>query len=150
MIFLHHRETSILHRDLTPDNIIIGEDGQLRLIDFGAAREFLEGITGTMIGKQCYVAPEQLRGEATTQSDIFSFGCTLYFVLTGRDPKALSQSSPAKDLDCSEEIDQLIRDCTSFEASQRPASFDEVLQRLKKIEKGFRIKLSPLKDKVPA
>lgn len=150
MIFLHNREASILHRDLTPDNIIIGEDGQLRLIDFGAAREFLEGITGTMIGKQCYVAPEQLRGEATTQSDIFSFGCTLYFVLTGRDPRALSQSSPAKDLDCSEEIDQLIRDCTSFEASQRPASFEEVLQRLKKIDKGFRIKLSPQKDKVPA
>lgn len=152
MTYLHSREPVILHRDLAPDNIIVGDDGQLRLIDFGAAREFLEGITGTMIGKQCFVAPEQLRGEAIAQSDIFSFGCTLYFLLTGKEPKALSQSSPAKDIDCSDELDQLIRDCTNFDASERPASFDEVLQRLKKLDKGFHLKLSTpaAKIKVPA
>jgi len=152
MNYLHSREPVILHRDLAPDNIIVGDDGQLRLIDFGAAREFLEGITGTMIGKQCFVAPEQLRGEAIVQSDIFSFGCTLYFLLTGKEPKALSQSSPAKDIDCSDELDQLIRDCTNFDASERPASFDEVLQRLKKLDKGFHLKLSTpaAKIKVPA
>jgi len=150
MIYLHSREPVILHRDLTPDNIIVGEDGQLRLIDFGAAREFLEGITGTMIGKQCYVAPEQLRGDATVKSDIFSFGCTLYYALTGRDPKALSQSSPAKDLNCSDEIDKLIQDCTSFEEAERPQSFEEILQRLKKLDKGFRIKLSAPTEKVSA
>ncbi|MFN8554250.1 MAG: serine/threonine-protein kinase, partial [Candidatus Obscuribacterales bacterium] len=152
MNYLHSREPVILHRDLAPDNIIVGDDGQLRLIDFGAAREFLEGITGTMIGKQCFVAPEQLRGEAIVQSDIFSFGCTLYFLLTGKEPRALSQSSPAKDIDCSDELDQLIRDCTNFDASERPASFDEVLQRLKKLDKGFHLKLSTpaAKIKVPA
>ncbi|CAN5557816.1 hypothetical protein BH10CYA1_BH10CYA1_25720 [soil metagenome] len=148
MMYLHSREPAILHRDLTPDNIIAGEDGQLRLIDFGAAREFLEGITGTMIGKQCYVAPEQLRGDASKKSDIYSFGCTLYYALTGNDPKALSQSSPAKDLDCAEALDKLIQDCTSFEESERPQSFEEVLQRLKKLDKGFRIKLSAQKEKV--
>lgn len=150
MIYLHSCEPAILHRDLTPDNIIAGEDGQLRLIDFGAAREFLEGITGTMIGKQCYVAPEQLRGDATKKSDIYSFGCTLYYALTGNDPKALSQSSPAKALDCSDDLDKLIRDCTSFEESERPQSFEEILQRLKKLDKGFRIKLSASKEKVSA
>ncbi len=150
MLYLHSREPAILHRDLTPDNIIAGEDGQLRLIDFGAAREFLEGITGTMIGKQCYVAPEQLRGDASKKSDIYSFGCTLYYVLTGNDPKALSQSSPAKNLDCSEELDKLIQDCTCFEESERPHSFEEVLQRLKKLDKGFCIKLSASKEKVSA
>ncbi len=150
MMYLHSREPAILHRDLTPDNIIAGEDGQLRLIDFGAAREFLEGITGTMIGKQCYVAPEQLRGDASKKSDIYSFGCTLYYALTGNDPKALSQSSPAKDLDCSEALDKLIQDCTSFEESERPQSFEEILQRLKKLDIGFRIKLSAQKEKVSA
>lgn len=148
MMYLHSREPAILHRDLTPDNIIAGEDGQLRLIDFGAAREFLEGITGTMIGKQCYVAPEQLRGDASQKSDIYSFGCTLYYALTGNDPKALSQSSPAKSLECSNELDRLIQDCTSFEESERPQTFEEILQRLKKLDKGFRIKLSASKEKV--
>lgn len=152
MNYLHSREPLILHRDLAPDNIIVGDDGQLRLIDFGAAREFLEGITGTMIGKQCFVAPEQLRGEAVVQSDIFSFGCTLYFLLTGKEPKALSQSSPAKDIACSDELDQLIRDCTSFDASDRPASFEEVLNRLKTLNRGLSLKIPTpaAKVKVPA
>ncbi len=150
MIYLHSREPAILHRDLTPDNVIAGEDGQLRLIDFGAAREFLEGITGTMIGKQCYVAPEQLRGDANPRSDIYSFGCTLYYLLTGRDPVALSQSSPAKIMDCSDELDKLVQDCTNFDEQNRPQSFEEVLARLKKLDRGIRIKLAVPKSKVHA
>jgi hypothetical protein len=150
MIYLHSREPAILHRDLTPDNVIAGEDGQLRLIDFGAAREFLEGITGTMIGKQCYVAPEQLRGDANQRSDIYSFGCTLYYLLTGRDPIALSQSSPAKVMDCSDELDKLVQDCTNFDEQNRPQSFEEVLGRLKNLDRGIRLKLAVPKSKVHA
>jgi len=150
MIYLHNREPAILHRDLTPDNIIAGEDGQLRLIDFGAAREFLEGITGTMIGKQCYVPPEQLRGDATQRSDIYSFGCTLYFLITGRDPIALSQSSPAKNIDCSTGLDVLVSDCTSFDEEKRPASFEEVLKRIKELDRGFRLKLPSTKSEAVA
>ena len=141
MIYLHGRDPVIVHRDLTPDNIISGEDGLVRLIDFGAARVFLEGITGTMIGKQCYMAPEQIRGEANPRSDIYSFGGTLYFLLTGRDPVALSQSSPASSCDCSEELDQLIRDCTEFDETRRPSSFSEILERLNKLDHRLTIKL---------
>lgn len=103
-----------------------------------------------MIGKQCYVAAEQLRGEANQRSDIYSFGCTLYFLLTGRDPKALSQSSPAQTMDCSEELDKLVQDCTSFEEERRLQSFEEVLQRLKKMDRGARLKVPPAKEKVVA
>ena len=150
MKYLHGREPAVLHRDLTPDNVIVGEDGQLRLIDFGAAREFLDGITGTMIGKHCYVAPEQLRGDAQQKSDIYSFGCTIYFLLTGRDPIALSQSSPAKNIDCSDGLDQLIRDCTEFDDAKRPQSFEEVLTRLNELETGFKLKLTRAKEKALA
>ncbi len=142
MIYLHSRDPIVMHRDLTPDNIIVGDDGQVRIIDFGAAREFLEGITGTMIGKQCYMAPEQLRGEATPQSDIYSFGGTLNFLLTGHDPLALTESNPAKDSDCSPEFNQLIRDCTQFHSAARPASFADVLQRLNDLDSGTSVKLS--------
>ncbi len=147
MIYLHSQDPVILHRDLTPDNVIVGEDGNLRLIDFGAAREFLEGITGTMLGKHCYVSPEQLRGEATRLSDIYSFGGTLQFLLTGRDPIALSQSSPVKTTDCSEQLDQLIRDCTEFDQDKRPQSFAEILKRLHNLDSGFRLKLSAVREK---
>jgi len=150
MIYLHGREPAIVHRDLTPDNIIAGEDGQLRLIDFGAAREFLEGTTGTMIGKQCYVAPEQLRGDASLKSDIYSFGCTLYFLITGRDPVALSQSSPAKSIDCSSRLDALVSDCTTFDEEQRPASFEDILKRLKDLDRGFKLKMPQPKEEVVA
>lgn len=149
MIYLHSREPSIVHRDLTPDNVIAGEDGQLRLIDFGAAREFLEGITGTMIGKHCYVSPEQLRGDANQKSDIYSFGGLLYFLLTGRDPVSLAQSSPASNVACSDELDQLIRDCTEFDEDKRPQSFQEVLQRLQNMGKAVKVKVPAAKAKVP-
>lgn len=150
MIYLHGREPAVLHRDISPDNIIAGEDGQLRLIDFGAAREFLDGITGTMIGKHCYVSPEQLRGDANQRSDIYSFGSTLFFLLTGRDPIALSQSSPARNVDCSEELDKLIRDCTEFDEEKRPQSFEEVLKRLQDMDKGLKLKFPTAREKVSA
>ncbi|MBX9722039.1 MAG: serine/threonine protein kinase, partial [Candidatus Obscuribacterales bacterium] len=83
MLVLHSQEQAILHRDLTPDNIMEDDKGCLKLIDFGAAHQLAEGVTGTLIGKQCYIAPEQLRGKASLRSDIYSFGCTLYFLLKG-------------------------------------------------------------------
>lgn len=147
MIYLHGREPAITHRDLTPDNVIVGEDGQLRLIDFGAAREFLEGITGTMLGKHCYVAPEQLRGEATPRSDVYSFGGTLFYLLTGQDPVALSQSCPKKFIECSDELDRLIRQCTEFDESKRPVCFEDVLNSLSEMNKGFRLKIPKVKEK---
>jgi hypothetical protein len=150
MIYLHSRDPAIVHRDLTPDNIIAGEDGQLRLIDFGAAREFLEGTTGTMIGKQCYVAPEQLRGDATLKSDIYSFGCTLNFLLTGRDPIALSQSSPGGSVDCSEGLNRLVGECTSFEEDHRPASFEDISKRLNELDRGFKLKIPQPKAEAAA
>lgn len=146
MIYLHSREPAILHRDLTPDNVIAGDDGQLRLIDFGAARQFIENITGTMIGKHCYVAPEQLRGEASKQSDIYTFGGTLFFLLTGRDPVALSTSCPAKNIDCSNELDQLVSDCTQFDEQNRPESFEIILKRLQQLDRGVKLKVPAVKE----
>lgn len=150
MSYLHERQSPVLHRDLTPDNIIAGEDGQLRLIDFGAAREFLDGLSGTMIGKQCYMAPEQLRGQACIKSDIYSFGGTLFFLLTGRDPRALSQSVPSQSIACNESLDKLIADCTAFEQELRPESFAEILKRLNDFDKGLRISLKRKEERTLA
>ncbi len=127
MQYLHSQSPVVLHRDLTPDNIMLTDSGEIRIIDFGAAHQFMEGVTGTLIGKQCYIAPEQLRGKANIQSDIYSFGCTLYFLLSGKDPKALSQSDLADiNIGASVVMQDLVKRCTEFDDVKRPKSFSEV------------------------
>jgi tRNA A-37 threonylcarbamoyl transferase component Bud32 len=93
--YLHAFSPPILHRDLSPDNLIIDNDDCAYLIDFGAASESFSHATGTAIGKQAYVAPEQFRGRSVQASDIYGVGCTLYFLLTGQDPEPFSVSHPA-------------------------------------------------------
>lgn len=128
MQFLHAQEPAILHRDLTPDNLMEDADGNIKLIDFGAAHQFMEGVTGTLIGKQCYIAPEQLRGKPCTQSDIYSFGCTLYFLLSGRDPSALEQCV-LEDAGVSVHplINLMLKRSTEFEVENRYQSFEEIV-----------------------
>lgn len=131
MIYLHGMDTPIVHRDLTPDNLVLRNDGTITLIDFGAANHFLGTATGTMVGKQSYMAPEQLRGKAHLASDIYSFGATLYFLLTGKDPEPLTQSQVREvNPDLPEPLDSLIARCTSLESSDRPESFLEILATL--------------------
>ncbi len=92
--YLHSQDPPVLHRDLTPDNLILDAKGRVALIEFGSAGEFISNATGTMICKQSYIAPEQFRGRAIPQSDLYSFGGTLHYLLTGVDPVPLSVSSP--------------------------------------------------------
>ena len=131
MKYLHAQSPSILHRDLTPDNMVMTNDGSVVIIDFGAANEFIGTATGTLVGKQSYISPEQFRGKACEQSDIYSFGCTLYFLLTGKDPEPLSVSHP-KELNehISDQVNQLVARCTDLEAKNRFSSFEEIEQVL--------------------
>lgn len=129
--YLHTIDPPVIHRDVTPDNIVLREDGSLVLIDFGAANEFVGTATGTLIGKQAYIAPEQFRGKARVQSDLFALGGTLFFLLTGQDPLPLSQSHP-KSLrpELSDELDALLADLTAMEVKMRIQSADALLDRL--------------------
>lgn len=121
--YLHSQSPPIVHRDITPDNLIINETGDLALIDFGAANELLGLATGTLIGKQSYIAPEQFRGKAEPRSDIYSLGCTMHFLLTGEEPEALSSSNPASiNANTPEQLNQIVISCTSQNPDERPAS----------------------------
>ncbi len=121
--YLHHLEPAIVHRDLTPDNLIIKSDESIALIDFGVSNEFVSVATGTLVGKQAYIPPEQIRGKAEPKSDIYAFGATLYFLLVGQDPEPLSVSRAAQALPgVPAEFDELIAACTQLENEDRPDS----------------------------
>lgn len=87
--YLHnHQPQPVIFRDIKPSNIMIDHHGHVRLIDFGIARVFQPGQKGTMIGTEGYSPPEQYRGEASPQGDIYALGATLHHLLTKRDPRA--------------------------------------------------------------
>ena len=84
---LHRRQ--ILHRDIKPQNLLSGDDGELRLLDFGLA--YCPGLSedqpSALPGTPSYIAPEAFRGDAPTpQQDLYAVGVTLYFLLTGQYP----------------------------------------------------------------
>lgn len=129
LTYLH--ANGVIHRDFTPDNLILSKNGQLKLIDFNVAQQVESGSTGTIVGKQCYLPPEQFRGKATNQSDIYAMGATLYFMLTGEEPEPISMSSPVQNgAVCSESLDRLVRDCTALQQSKRVQNAEELKQRL--------------------
>ncbi len=129
--YLHKQDPIVIHRDISPDNLVVTPDGDVKLIDFAASKQCIETATGTMIGKRSYMAPEQLRGKASVRSDIYSLGATLYYLLTGKDPIALTQCRPIDhrpDIDV--RLSELIEDMTSFDENSRPDSVAHVKQRI--------------------
>ena len=80
----HAHRQGVLHRDLRPSNVLVTENGLLKVADFGTSR-FLEIAAHgtTVIGSPPYMAPEQFDGRAVFASDIYSLGVTMYQMLTG-------------------------------------------------------------------
>jgi serine/threonine-protein kinase len=93
--YAHQR--GVLHRDLRPSNVLVSDNGLVKVADFGTSR-FLEIAAHgtTVIGSPPYMAPEQFQGKAVFASDVYSLGVTMYQVMTGELP--YDSPSPA-DLD---------------------------------------------------
>ena len=130
LFYLHSQKPPVVHRDLTPDNLVLSQNNKITIIDFGAANDYMGTATGTLVGKQAYISPEQFRGEANAQSDIYSLGATMHFLLTGHEPEPLTQSSPSSITKVSEFMNRLVEDCTAFDEEERIKSAEEFIERL--------------------
>lgn len=135
--YLHDQDPPVIHRDISPDNLVLRDDGKLFLIDFGAANEFVGTATGTLIGKQCYIAPEQFRGKAAPCSDIYGLGGTLFFLLTGEEPEPLSEAHPAEVCaHLSGEIDRFVASLTRTDACERVSNADSLIEALSSLRQA--------------
>ncbi|TGB16343.1 Stk1 family PASTA domain-containing Ser/Thr kinase [Streptomyces sp. MZ04] len=91
-----HR-AGFVHRDMKPENVLIGDDGRVKVADFGLVRavDTVTNTTGTVLGTVSYLAPEQIEhGTADTRVDVYACGVVLYEMLTGTKPH--SGESPAQ------------------------------------------------------
>lgn len=89
----HAHAQGVVHRDVSPANIVVGPGGRVKLTDFGLAKGLMDApitTTGALVGSLCYISPEQVRGTQIpdARSDIYSCGVVLYETSTGRKPFA--------------------------------------------------------------
>jgi Protein kinase domain/AAA ATPase domain len=140
LALIHSRR--LVHRDVTPANIRCTHDGEAKLIDFGAMAPV--GAVASIVGTPAYVAPEVLHRLAFDgRADLFSFGATLYFALTGQSPypaRSFAQlaelweaplAPPSRIVEgIPEALDALVLSLPSLEPAMRPRSAFEIMHRL--------------------
>jgi serine/threonine protein kinase len=91
LVYLHGLSPKVIHRDLKPANIMRRPDGEIALVDFGAARDLVRGSThrSTLVGTFGYMPPEQLGGTVDETSDLYALGASLIHLLARKSPDEL-------------------------------------------------------------
>lgn len=156
---------NIVHRDIKPQNIIISKDGKVKVADFGIARAATsQTITVSAVGSVHYISPEQARGGySDARSDIYSFGITMYEMVTGRVPFEGDNTVTVALAHLEEPItrpsvynpqipvslENIILKCTEKKPENRYRSVEEVIADLRRVlihpDENF-VTMSPAQD----
>ncbi|HEY6172820.1 MAG TPA: serine/threonine-protein kinase, partial [Kofleriaceae bacterium] len=151
----------LVHRDVSPSNIIVTYDGATKLLDFGVAKTAASTVrtrTGALKGKIAYMSPEQARGAPVDRrSDIFSLGIVLWEMVTtqrlyraendlatlqmiiNQAPRAPSQVCP----DCPPELERIVLKALAPGATQRYATAEQLVIELDEFAREHKLKQSP-------
>lgn len=145
--YLHSQKPSIIYRDMKPANVMLKPEGNIKIIDFGIAREYKEQNLAdtTVLGTKGYAPPEQYSGQTDPRSDIFALGMTMHHLLTGVDPRNGEPYVPVRQWnpELSEGIEIIIDRCVEPAAENRYQSCSDLLYDLEHpelITKGFKKK----------
>jgi eukaryotic-like serine/threonine-protein kinase len=145
----HAHRAGLVHRDVKPQNLLLREDGTLKIADFGIARAAEQTRltqAGTILGTAAYLSPEQAAGdEVTAAADVYALGAVLYELLTGRTPytfetlaelahrQAVEPVEPIRELapDVPAAVEDVVMRCLARNPAYRPASAAETGKELR-------------------
>jgi serine/threonine-protein kinase len=150
-------QAGMVHRDVKPENVLITEDGRVKVADFGLARaveQSNQGLTrtGTLMGTAAYLAPEQIeKGVADARSDVYAAGIMLYELLTGSQPHtgetpiAIAYQHVNEDVPrpshflpgLPAEVDALVTKATERDPRYRPSNAGQYLAKVLKVLDGL-------------
>jgi serine/threonine protein kinase len=141
-----------VHRDVKPDNFLVGENGEVKLIDFALAVRRKKGLArlfstrSKVQGTRSYMSPEQIRGQPLDErADIYSYGCVAYELLGGKPPytgtstnellnkhlRAAIPPAQASNRNVTDEFAALMKSMLAKKPEDRPQSMDDVLTELR-------------------
>jgi len=152
--FLHSLATPIIHRDIKSSNLLVDENMNVKLADFGFARLKEENATMTRCGTPCWTAPEVIRGQQYDEkADIYSFGVVMWEMLTRKQPFAgrnfmgvsldiLEGKRPEVPSDCPEPYHKMMTHCWHAKPERRP-SISDVLELLTKLVGSASFDIAP-------
>lgn len=134
LAYLHAQKPPIIYRDMKPANIMLKSEGNIKIIDFGIAREYKEQSLAdtTVLGTKGYAPPEQYSGQTDARSDIFALGMTMHHLLTGIDPRSGEAYAPVRmwNPELSEGIELIIDKCVEPAPENRYQNCSDLLYDL--------------------